>query len=79
MELVAYSDCDLGDNLDDRKSTSSNCFSLGSELITWSTKKQGPITLSSLEAKYIATALANAKASLEEIGEKQCHPTVIFF
>ena len=36
FNLVGFSDFDWGGSLDDHKSTSGNCFSFGSGLITWS-------------------------------------------
>lgn len=40
FNLVGFSDLDWGGSLDDRKSTSGNCFSFGSYLITWSSKNK---------------------------------------
>jgi hypothetical protein len=40
----------------DRKSTSGYCFSLGSTVIYWSSRKQGSIAQSTTEAEYIATS-----------------------
>eukprot|EP00253_Pinus_taeda_P007517 PITA_07517 len=54
FNLVGFSDLDWGGSLDDRKSTSGNCFSFGSGLITWSSKKQSIVALSSTEAEYVA-------------------------
>eukprot|EP00253_Pinus_taeda_P017386 PITA_17386 len=77
------SDSDWGGSLDDRKSTSGNCFSFGSGLITWNSKKQSVVALSSTEAEYVAVTSAGTQALwlrkiLEEIGEKQVQPTVIY-
>ena len=41
--LSGYSDSDWVDNAVDRKSTSGYCFSMGSTMISWSSKKQGSI------------------------------------
>jgi hypothetical protein len=46
----------------DRKSTSSYCFSLGSAMISWSSRKQGSIAQSIAEAEYIAASDANREA-----------------
>ena len=83
FELVGFSDSDWGSNLDDRKSTSGQCFSLGSGMITWSSKKQSTVALSSCEAEYIALTVASAQALwlrklLDEIGEKQHGPTILY-
>eukprot|EP00253_Pinus_taeda_P006369 PITA_06369 len=77
------SDSDWGGSLDDRKSTSGNCFSFGSGLVTWNSKKQSVVALSSTEAEYVAVTSAGTQALwlrkiLEEIGEKQVQPTVIY-
>ncbi|XP_031252866.1 secreted RxLR effector protein 161-like [Pistacia vera] len=52
--LVGYSDVDWAGNIDDRKSTSKGCFYLGNNLVTWYSKKQDSISLSTVEAEYIA-------------------------
>eukprot|EP00253_Pinus_taeda_P023983 PITA_23983 len=72
-----------GGCLDDHKSTSRNCFSFGFGLITWSSKKQSIVALSSTEAEYVAVISAGTQAlwlrkNLEEIREKQIQPTVIY-
>ena len=41
--------------MDDRKSTSSGCFYLGNNLVSWMSKKQNFVSLSTAEAEYIAT------------------------
>ena len=52
--LARYSDVDWDGNVDDRKSTSSGCFYLGNNLVSWMSKKQKSISLSTAEAEYIA-------------------------
>ena len=52
-------------------------------MITWSSKKQSIVALSSCEAKYIALTIASAQALwlrklLDEIGEKQHGPTTLY-
>ena len=41
--LFGYSDSDWSGSAVDRKSTSSHCFSMGSAMISWSSRKQGSI------------------------------------
>ena len=53
--LVGYSDADRAANADDRKSTSGGCFYVGNNLVSWMSKKQNSISLSTAKAKYIAT------------------------
>jgi hypothetical protein len=55
-KLLAYSDSDYGGDIDDRKSTSSYVFMLGSGAIAWSSRKQPIVTLSTTEAEFIAAA-----------------------
>ena len=52
--LARYSDVDLAGNVDDRKSTSGDCFYVGNNLISWMSKKKNFISLSTTEAEYIA-------------------------
>ena len=60
--LHGYADSDLAGSPVDRKSTSGYCFSLGSTMIFWSSRKQGSITQSTVEAEYIAASNANREA-----------------
>ena len=52
--LVGYSDADWAGSVDDRKSTSGGCFYLGNNLVSWMSKKQNSVSLSIVEAEYIA-------------------------
>ena len=52
--LARYSDADWVECIDDRKSTSGGCFYLGNNLVSWMSKKQNLVSLSTVEAKYIA-------------------------
>ena len=53
-ELIAYSDADFAGCKLDRKSTSGTCQFLGINLISWFSKKQTSVALSTTEAEYIA-------------------------
>ena len=53
--LAGYSDADWARNVDDRKSTTGGCFYLENNLVSWYSKKQNSISLSTAEAEYIAT------------------------
>jgi hypothetical protein len=61
-QLFAYSDADWAGCPDDRKSTSGYCVFLGSNLLSWNSKKQPTVSRSSTEAEY--KAIANAAAEL---------------
>ena len=82
VELAGYSDSDWAGNPDDRKSTTGYVFNIGSRQISWSSKKQPTISLSSTEAEYKALCSATCEAIwlrtiLEDVGETQNAPTVI--
>ena len=74
-ELIAYSDADFAGCKLDRKSTSGTCQFLGVNLISWSSKKQNSVALSTAEAEYIAAGSCCAqilwiKQQLEDFGIK---------
>jgi hypothetical protein len=52
--LVAYSDSNWAEDLDDRRSTSGYAIRLGTATVSWSTKKQTTVATSSTEAEYMA-------------------------
>nr|KYP43945.1 Retrovirus-related Pol polyprotein from transposon TNT 1-94 [Cajanus cajan] len=52
--LIGYSDSDYVGCRLDRKSTSGTCHLLSSALVSWHSKKQACVALSTAEAKYIA-------------------------
>ena len=61
-ELVAYTDSDYAGDLEDRKSTSGYVFLLSSGAISWSSKKQLVVSLSTTEAEFIATVSCACQA-----------------
>ena len=54
LRLRGYSDSDWVGDLDKRKSTSGYTFLLGGRAITWCSKKQSCVTLSTMESEYVA-------------------------
>nr|XP_033511182.1 secreted RxLR effector protein 161-like [Nicotiana tomentosiformis] len=58
LRLVGYSNADHGGDLDERKSTSGYVFLLSDGAISWSSKKQSSVSLSMMEAEYVALASA---------------------
>jgi hypothetical protein len=54
FDLIGYSDAYWAGCKIDRKSTSGTCQSLGRSLVSWASKKQNSVALSTAEAEYIA-------------------------
>jgi hypothetical protein len=52
--IILYSDADWGNNLDNRRSVSGYVSVLSGGAMTWSSKKQPTVALSSMEAEYMA-------------------------
>eukprot|EP00253_Pinus_taeda_P014143 PITA_14143 len=68
---------------DDRKSTSSYVFHMGSGAISWASKKQPIVALSTAKAEYMAATAAACQAiwmrrMLRSLGQAQAKTTVIF-
>jgi hypothetical protein len=62
ISLQGYTDSDWAGSVTDRKSTSGCCFSLGSAMISWFSRKQTSVALSTTEAEYIAACSASSEA-----------------
>jgi hypothetical protein len=54
FDLIGYSDADYDRYKIDRKSTSWTCQFFGRSLVSWASKKQNSVALSTTEAEYIA-------------------------
>ncbi|KAL5729604.1 hypothetical protein ACHQM5_002532 [Ranunculus cassubicifolius] len=81
-KLAGFTDSDWAGSVDDRKSTSGYVFRLGSKVISWSSKKQQTIALSSAEAEYIAATDATCEAAwlrriLTDLQQEDEAPTTI--
>ena len=61
-EFAAYTDSDLGGDINDRKSTSGFIIVKGNNPICWGSKKQTTVATSTMEAEYIATTLCTKNA-----------------
>lgn len=82
-DLVGYTDSDWAGSVDDRKSTSGYVFHMGSGAISWASKKQSIVALSTAEAEYVAATAAACQAvwmrrMLRSLGQEQAKATVIF-
>jgi hypothetical protein len=58
FNLQGYADSDWAGSCDDMKSTSRYCFSFGSGIFSWCSKKQEVIAQSTAKAEYVATTAA---------------------
>ena len=55
-KLIGFCDADYAGDRIERKSTSGNCQFLGDNLISWASKRQTTIAMSTAEAEYISAA-----------------------
>eukprot|EP00253_Pinus_taeda_P014380 PITA_14380 len=60
--LSGYTDFDWAGSVDDQKSIVGYVFSLGSSAVTWTSKKQQAVALSSTEAEYRGAVKASCEA-----------------
>jgi hypothetical protein len=82
-ELIAYSDADWAGCPDTRKSTSGFCVFLGSNLVSWSSRRQPTVSRSSAEAEYRAVANCIAESCwirqlLQELHHTPTKTTVVY-
>ena len=82
--LLAYTDSDYAGDLKDRKSTSGYLFVLSSGAVSWASKKQPVVTLSTTEAEFIAAASCACQAvwvrrMLEKLDHESAGTTIIYF
>ena len=61
-ECIVYSDADWAGDLDNRRSTSGYLFQISGGAVTWKSKKQSCVALSTAEAEYMALANAAQEA-----------------
>ena len=60
--LYGYMDADWVGSVSDRKSISGGCYSLGSGMISWFSRKQSSVALSTTEAEYITACSTSCEA-----------------
>jgi hypothetical protein len=82
LSLMAFIDSDYAGDLNDQRSTSGFVFMMGSGAVSWSSKKQTVVALSTTEAEYIATALCACQCVwlrrvTEKLGIEEKSGTVI--
>lgn len=82
-DLFGFTDSDYAGDSDDRKSTSGYVFMMGTGAVSWSSKKQPIVTLSSTEAEFVAATACACQAIwlkkiLKELHFKEDGPTQIY-
>ncbi|MCO5569283.1 hypothetical protein L7F22_022995 [Adiantum nelumboides] len=80
--LTGFCDSDWAGDSDSRKSVSGYCFTLGCGTISWTSKKQPTVALSSTEAEYKAACFAACEAVwirrlLAHLGAQEKEATII--
>ena len=80
--LHGFSDSDWAGSAQDWKSTSGFCFSTSSAMVSWSSRKQGSVALSTAEAEYISASDASREAIwlrklLSDLFDSSLEPVVI--
>ena len=80
--LTGYSDADWAGDIDDRHSTSGNVFLLAGGAVSWLSKKQATVALSTAEAEYVALSAATQEVIwlrrlLTDVGVPPEGPTVV--
>lgn len=82
--ITGYSDSDWGSSEDDRRSVTGYVFLMSNGMISWNSKRQATVALSSTEAEYMALSSATQEALWWRNIEKELNygeskkPTTIF-
>ena len=58
VQLASFTDADWEGCVEDQKSTSGCCLSIGSGVVSWFSRKQKSVALSLAEAEYMAASMA---------------------
>ena len=84
LNIIGYSDADWGSSID-RRSTTGYCFSLNADgpMISWKSKKQITVALSTCEAEYMALTAATQEAVflsmlVKDFGLESSQPVSIY-
>ena len=74
--LQGYVDSDMASDKDSRRSTTGYVFTLGGTTVSWISKLQKVVALSTIEVEYVAATKASKEVIwlqrfMEELGKKQ--------
>jgi hypothetical protein len=83
FRVIAYSDSDFAACLDTARSVSSNLIFMGPALLSWRSKRQNIVAMSSAEAEYVAANeslgyLREVENILDELELNRSHQPVIY-
>lgn len=81
--LVGYTDSDWASDVEEHKSTSGYVFHMGSAALSWSSKKQQVVALSTAEVEYMAAASCACQAVwlrrlLDTLKQTPVDPTILY-
>ena len=71
--IVGFSDADYLGDPDDRHSTSGNVLLMSSGPISWLSKKQTIVTLSTAEAEYVTLSIATQEIGVDKKAPVRSH------
>ena len=82
INLHGYADADWAGDVSTRKSKTGHLFQIGNGTVSWKTRRQSIVALSSTEAEYVSLSCAAQETIwmrhlLESIGFQQLDPTMI--
>ena len=83
IELTGFSDADFAGDLDSRRSTTGWAFLINGTAVSWRSKRQTCVALSTTEAEYISASSATQEAIccrrvLGQCGHQQSGPTRLY-
>ena len=83
VQLVGYTDADWAGSDEEMRSISGSCFTLGSGIINWFSKRQTVVAQSTAEAEYVAAAKSANQAVwlrkvMADVKIAQTGPTNLF-
>ena len=78
VRLNGFTDADWAGSSVDRKSTYEYCFSVGSRMISWCSKKQKSVAPSSAEAEYMASNTTMLRKLCVSLFRKRMEATSVY-